>query len=171
MSPPPGHSAAVSSVSSEAQVALASMAVETAGLRQAAGGSVADTVAEWLAGHYALAARQLAKEAGAGGMDLETLTALAGNIVALRKGDHSAARLRIETERLALERERDESRMRTRFEEWLKEPGIADRLCGPKLTPEERERRMRQIFNLAPLSQRGLSGEALAEIEQAMKML
>lgn len=148
MSPSTGYSAANGTKASEAEAALAAMAAETAGLRQAAGGSVADTVAEWLAGHYALAARQLSKDAGADGMDLETLAALARDIVALRKGDHSAARLRLETERLAREKERDESRMRARFEEWLKQPEIADRLCGQKLTPEEKEARLRQIFGM-----------------------
>jgi len=124
------------------------MEAETAAIRPQDGGSVADTLAGWLATRYVVTARHLATEAGEDGMDLPTLSALTADVVALRKGDHSAERLRIERERLEIERERGEKNMQARFEEWLKQPGMAERICGPKLTPEEKEARMRQIFGL-----------------------
>jgi hypothetical protein len=61
--------------------------------------------------------------------------------------------------------------MQARFEEWLKQPRMAERICGPKLTPEEKEARLRQLFGLGELPKRGLSAEALAEIEKAAKLL
>lgn len=147
------------------------MAAESAGLRQTGGGTVADTLAVWLSTRYVLAARKLAEQAGSEGIDLKTLSSLSADIVALRKGDHGAERLRIEREKLELERERDERRMQEKFEQWLKQPGIVERLCGPKLTPEEKETRMRQIFGLGARSKRGLSDEALAEIERAIHLM
>ena len=49
------------------------MAAETAALRQPGGGTVADTLAEWLATRYVIAVRRLAEEAGDDGLDLATL--------------------------------------------------------------------------------------------------
>lgn len=64
---------------------------EAAGL-QGAGGPLSDKLAVWLAARYAIAARQLAREAG-GELDLDLLRQLCKDVVALRRGDHSAARL------------------------------------------------------------------------------
>ena len=147
------------------------MAAETAALRQPGGGTVADTLAEWLATRYVIAARRLAEAAGDDGLDLPTLTKLTADVVALRKGDHSAERLCIEHERLEIERERSEQFMQARFEEWLKQPNMVERICGPKLTPEEKETRMREIFGLARPISRGLSAQALGEIEKAVKLM
>ena len=140
------------------------MAAETAALRHSGGGTVADTLAEWLATRYVIAARRLADDAGEDGLDLATRAKLSADVVALRKGDHSAERLR-------MERERNEQFMQARFEEWLKQPGMAERICGPKLTPEEKEARMRQIFGLGERPKRGLSAETLAEIEKAVNLM
>lgn len=140
------------------------MAAETAALRLPSGGTVADTLAEWLATRYVIAARRLADEAGDDGLDLATLAKLSADVVALRKGDHSAERLR-------MERERSEQFMQARFEEWLKQPGMVERICGPKLTPEEKEARMRKIFGVGERVSRGLSEQALAEIEKAARLL
>jgi len=165
------HPSARGNAGSEVAEALAAMAAETAGLRQASGGTVADTLAEWLATRYVIAARDLVASAGDDGIDLATLSSLSADVVALRKGDHSAERLRMDRERLEIERERSEERMQARFEEWLKQPGIAERLCGPKLTPEEKEARLRQILGLGDRGNRGLSAEALTEIEKAIRLI
>jgi len=165
----PGNGAA--SAQGEAAQALAAMVTETAVLRQTGSGTVADTLAEWLAIRYVMAARALADEAGDEGLDLPTLAKLTTDVVALRKGDHSAERLRIERERLEMERERSEQFMEVQFEEWLKQPGMAERICGPKLTEEEKQARIRQIFRLGDLPERGISAETLAKIEKAAKLL
>ena len=147
------------------------MTAESAALRQAGGRTVADTLAEWLANRYVIAASNLSDQAGSEGLDLKTLSSLTADISALRAGDQGAERLRLEREKLELHRERDERRMEKKFEQWLKQPNIVDRLCGPKLSPEEKESRMRQIFGLGARSKRGLSDEALAEIERALKVM
>lgn len=147
------------------------MATETAALSETVAGTIADTLAEWLASRYVIAANKLSDQAGNEGLDLKTLSSLTADITSLRKGDHTAERLRIERERLEIERERDERRMQEKFEQWLKQPDMVERLCGPTLTPEERETRMRQIFGLGASSNLGLSKDALAEIERALKVM
>ena len=73
------------------------------------------------------------------------LREMCGDIVELRKGDHSAERLQIERERLELEKEKSEKRLREKFEELQKQ--------------------------LAKKRKGGISGKALKEIERAAKIL
>jgi hypothetical protein len=82
---------------------LASMAAEAAELKRALGGCVTDTVAGWLASQYCTAAHE--KLAGSDGAPRwEILRAFVQDWAALRHGDHTAERLRIERERLKLAR-------------------------------------------------------------------
>ena len=76
--------------------------------------------------------------------------------------------------RLRLERSKDEQHVQKRFEKWLQQPEVKKQIFGSKLTPEEREKRLREIFGLtskilAPKD--GLSAETLVEIETAAKLL
>lgn len=164
-------SAPAGSTVPEIRQALSAMAAESAELRQAAGGPVADTLAEWLAAQYVLASRRLAREAGEQGLDLRTLAALNRDLVALRQGDHSAARLQIDRERLELERQRTEEKLHALFEDWLARPEVTDRVLGKSRAPAERERRLREIFGLSQPASRGLSPEVLSEIECALRVL
>lgn len=147
------------------------MVVETSALSETVDGTIADTLACWLGARYAVTASRLAEEAGAEGLDLPTLASLTADVAALRKGDHSAERLRIERERLEMERERDAQRMQVHFEEWLKQPGIVDRICDPKRRSEETTARLRELFGRAEPANRGLSAETLAQIEKELRML
>jgi len=63
-----------------------------------AGGPLADKLAVWLAARYVVAARRLASRNG-DDMDFKLLRALCNDLVALRRGDHRAARLEIERKR------------------------------------------------------------------------
>jgi hypothetical protein len=139
-----------------------------------AGGALGDHLAIVLAARYATvlarwdgtADRTVAK-------NVRALRALCADIVELRRGDHSATRLKIEEDRLELERSKDEARMQERFEQWVKQPQIKERVCG-KLSPEERQRRLRQIFEHGtdgPQPRAGLSEETLATIEKQAKLL
>jgi len=136
-----------------------------------AGGALGDHLAIVLAVRYAAA---LARWDGTADRTvLQNVRALRADIVELRRGDHSAVRLKIEEERLELERSKDEARMQERFEQWVKQPQVKERVCG-KLSPEERQRRLRQIFERGtgrPELKAGLSDEALAVIEKEAKLL
>jgi hypothetical protein len=105
--------------------------------------SLTDTLALWLVARYAVATRRVAETGGREGWRL--LREMCGDIVELRKGDHSAERLQIERERLELEKEQSEKRVREKVEELKKQ--------------------------LAKKRKGGISRKALAEIERAAKLL
>ena len=99
--------------------------------------------------------------------ELRALRALCADVVELRRGDHSAARLKLEHQRLELDRSKDEARIKERFEEWVKQPEIKERICG-KLSAEEREERIREIFKRP---NGGLSKETIALIQEQAGLL
>lgn len=81
---------------------------------------------------------------------LRALRGLCQDIVELRRGDHSGARLQMEQERLAREREKTEEEVVAHFQRWLKNPEVRDLVCQNYVDPQERECRMRKIFGLEP---------------------
>ncbi len=124
-----------------------------------------DTMAHWLAARYAVATRRVAETGGREGWRL--LREMCGDVVELRKGDHSAERLRIDRQRLELEKAKSEEQIRQKLPELVKRFG-ANR---GSLSEEERAQRMREIFGLPPERKNGLSPETLAEIERAAKLI
>ena len=60
-----------------------------------------DQMAGWVTAHYMLAIRKLMEAGPGGGPDLKTLRTLLHDVVAVRRGDHRAARVQMEWERLA----------------------------------------------------------------------
>ena len=129
---------------------LREMVAEARELEEAAGGPVTDAVAGWLAPQYLLAARErLAASTGAG--RYEVLRTFVQDLATLRRGDHSAARLKLDREQLDLQRANRQAEKEQEFREWLKRP-------------EGR----REFF---PESGAGLSEETLKTLEQQMKLL
>ena len=107
-----------------------------------------DTLALWLAARYAVATRQVAQTEGAEGWRL--LRELCADVVELRRGDHSAERLRIERERLELDREQEREQTEEEFWAWAMQQENRDRICEGHLCTEEREQRLRAIFGRLP---------------------
>jgi hypothetical protein len=101
------------------------------------------TLALWLVARYAVATRHVAETGGREGWRL--LREMCGDIVELRKGDHSAERLIIERERLELEKEQSEKRVREKVEKLQKQ--------------------------LAKKRKGGISAKAIKEIERVAKIL
>jgi hypothetical protein len=81
---------------------------------------------------------------------LRALRGLCQDIVELRRGDHSGARLKMEQERLERDREKNEEEVVAHFQRWLKNPEVRDLVCQNFVSPAERERRIREIFGLKP---------------------
>jgi hypothetical protein len=80
--------------------------------------------------------------------ELRGLRGLCQDIVELRRGDHSGARLKMEQVRLEREREKTEEEVVAQFEQWAKNPAVRDCLCQTWLSPEERAQRLREIYGL-----------------------
>ena len=81
---------------------------------------------------------------------LRVLRGLCRDIVELRRGDHSGARLNLEQERLEREQEKTEEEVVEHFKRWAQNPQVRDWICQNWVSPEERERRLREIFGRAP---------------------
>ena len=81
---------------------------------------------------------------------LRVLRSLCQDIVELRRGDHSGARLNLEQERLEREREKTEEEVVEHFKQWAQNQQVRDWICQDWVSPEERERRLRAILGLEP---------------------
>ena len=75
-----------------------------------------DTLALWVAARYAVATRRVAEAGGVEGWRM--LRELCGDLVELRRGDHSAQRLRMERERLDFDRQRDREKTEEELLAW-----------------------------------------------------
>jgi hypothetical protein len=149
---------------------------EVADLKKAGADALTDALAHWLTAHYVAAAKSAARKAGTKGMDLKTLRGLIADVVALRRGDHSAERLIIEREQLELNRELSTERMEKLFWEWASKPENKSRICRSSLSVAEQARRFREIFHIPepPSGEEprgGLTPETLKKIEKAAKLL
>jgi hypothetical protein len=80
---------------------------------------------------------------------LRTLRGLCQDIVELRRGDHSGARLRMEQERLEREQAKTVEEVVAHFEHWAKNPAVRDWIQKDWQNPQEREARLRELFGLA----------------------
>ena len=78
-----------------------------------------DTLALWVAARYAVATRRVAETEGVAGWRL--LREMCNDLVELRKGEHSAARLRMERERLELERAQERKKTEEEYWAWARE--------------------------------------------------
>jgi hypothetical protein len=76
------------------------MAAETGEFQPAGAPPLTDQMAAWVTVRYLMAVRKLAEKNNAGEPDLKVLREFLRDVVAVRRGDHSAARLKIEQERL-----------------------------------------------------------------------
>lgn len=125
---------------------LAQIATEAAELKAAVGGTLTDTVADWLSPQYAVAAREQLANAASPEERWKVMRMVAMDLSALRRGDHCAERLRLERERLGLLREQFQKDKEAEFEEWLKRPEVRDRV-RPKHRRERVTKRILQIMD------------------------
>jgi hypothetical protein len=129
----------------EALEAVRSFGADAAELNQAAGGQLADQLAVCLTARIAVALQQPVSDKDEPAGQLQRLRQLCGDLVALRKGDHNAQRLRIEREKLDLD---------------LK-----------KFDEETSARKREDEEALKPTEKGGLRPETIALIERELKIL
>jgi hypothetical protein len=125
---------------------LAASAEELTG----AAGALADHLAVVLTARYAAALAEWDGNPESGiSRKLRVLRALCQDVVELRRGDHSAARLKIEQAHADREKQQTEEEVFQYFRRWAANPKVRASICGDCVTAEEREERMRQAFGLA----------------------
>jgi hypothetical protein len=76
------------------------LAADTGELQLAGGQPLTDQMAGWVTAHYLMAIRKLVEKNVPGELDLKVLREFLRDVVSVRRGDHSAARLKMEQERL-----------------------------------------------------------------------
>ena len=81
---------------------------------------------------------------------VRALRMLCQDVVELRRGDHSASRLRMERERLEADREKTEEEVLEHFQRWAQNRTVREWIEKEFISPAERERRLREIFGLKP---------------------
>jgi hypothetical protein len=129
----------------EAGESVAEMVAEADELKARLGDSVTDKLAGWLIPQYAAAARgELASLQGRKRWQL--LRSLCGELVALRRGDQLAERLRIKREYLDLMKAGLKERKQAEFEKWLKRPEVLEKVT-PKVTRDRVMKRMFQVMD------------------------
>jgi hypothetical protein len=127
------------------------LAADAAELETATEGRLTDHLATVLGARYASAlAGWDGRPSEEFQQKLKVLRGMCQHIVELRRGDHSGARLQMERDRIEEKRELNDDEMVAHFEAWVKNPAVHDLLCQTWVTPEERERRKREIFDLSP---------------------
>ena len=92
------------------------------------------------------------------------------DVTRLRKGEHSAAKLKIQEGWLEEAREKTEAEVVAKFEEWAKNKDVHDWLVKTWVSPKERERRKREMLGLPPLdeTQEGKSKDQTSAVAKAM---
>jgi hypothetical protein len=127
------------------------LAADSKEISEAAEGSLADHLAMVLVSRYA---GLMSGWDGEGNDEfrrkLRALRSLSQDIVELRRGDHSAARLKLEQEQLKEKQEWSEEELVSHFLRWATNSKVREQICEECLSPEEKERQMREIFGLAP---------------------
>ncbi len=101
--------------------------------------ALADNLAAWMLGRYVVATRKLL-ENGADAEGWKLTREICHDLVALRRGDHGAEWLRIEQERLKMERQKNARERKKARSESDKNAAL------PALSEEEKERKFDEIF-------------------------
>jgi hypothetical protein len=85
---------------------LQELAAETEEFKRAAGGSITDVMADWVASQYLLALRQELAALPQGPERFKLLRHASGDVAALQRGGHRTARLQLDREKLELDRQK-----------------------------------------------------------------
>jgi hypothetical protein len=120
------------------------IASEGAELDKLGGKALADKLAAWMLGRYAVATRKLIENENDQAA-WKLLREVCHDLVALRRGDHFAGWLRIDQEKLALHLRREERELKAAQSETEKKS------AAPVLSEDEKERKWRQTFGMQPL--------------------
>jgi len=127
------------------------LAADAKEISEAADGSLADHLAMTLTARYAGLLSGWDGEANDEfRQKLRALRWLSQDVVELRRGDHSAPRLKLEQDQLKEKQEWSEEELVSHFLRWAKNSKVREQICENCLSPEEKERRMRETFGLVP---------------------
>ena len=137
------------------------LAADAGDVARAIPSRLVDALATVLAGRYASVVHRWDGEVTEEFMQkLRALRMMCQDVTRLRKGEHSAAKLKIQEGWLEEAREKTEAEVVEKFEEWAKNKDVHDWLVQTWVSPKERERRKREMLGLPPLAEETLGGKS-----------
>jgi len=141
------HQAVKDAKFAELNATLAETKAETEELARTAGGSIADVAADWLAAQYLHSLRRHLATLPEGPERVKLLRQATGDVTALQRASHSAARLKLERERLELEQQKHRDALAAAQQ-------AVQKLRDPKLPLRDEDRlaivaKMDEIFGIS----------------------
>jgi hypothetical protein len=128
----------------EALNAMQQMADDADELQDSSTDPLSDKVSTWLLARYFL---KLKQALAAGGADeLKLLHKFCGDVVALRRGDHYSARLKLQEEKLEREKGESEEQIMEYFQDWVKNPDVNDWIRDNTMSEEEKDLAIQAIL-------------------------
>jgi hypothetical protein len=128
----------------EALNAMQQMADDAEELQSSSTGPLSDKVSTWLLARYFL---KLKQALAAGGADeLKLLHRFCADVVALRRGDHYSARLKLQEEKLKRQEGESEEAIMEYFYDWVKHPEVNEWIRNNTMTEEEKRRAIQAIL-------------------------
>ena len=149
----------------EAMELARQLPAEAAALKSATGELPSDILATWLTAHYAVAAHQL-KDTGA--LGLKQFGKLIRDVSVLRRGDHSAERLKLEKAKLEHARKQTEDEMIAQFVRWARDPKVRE-LIRKYINSEEAEEVSQKVNE--PVGQKSCAPGALVQSSGRLRKL
>lgn len=120
----------------EALKAMEGMVSEAEELQSSSDEPMSDKLATWLLARYFMKIKQAL---AAGGVDeIKLLHQFCADVVALRRGDHSTARLKLAEEKQDREEGESEEEIMEYFYTWVKDPEVNDWIRENTMTEEEK---------------------------------
>jgi hypothetical protein len=116
----------------ELKAMLLELKAETEELKAAAGGSITDVMADWVAAQYLLAARKELAAQPEGPERFALLRQIAGDTVALQRGAHWSPRLKLDREKLEFEQKKHHDTLAATQPKNGKHPDYFRPLTGPE---------------------------------------
>ena len=113
------------------------LSADSGELQLAGAQSLTEHMTVWLTARYLMAIRKLAEKNPDGEPDLKVLREFCHYTVAVRRGNHSGARLKIEQERLERERQETEAEAVEHFKRWAGNSKVREAIAGNVLARQK----------------------------------
>jgi hypothetical protein len=146
----------------EALNAMQQMADEAEELQSSSTELLSDKVSTWLLARYFMKLKQAL--AAGGPNELKLLHRFCADIVALRRGDHYSARIKLVEQKLEREKGQSEEEIIEYFHDWVKNPEVNDWIRNNTMSEEEKDRAIQAI--LFPRRMPGVEAEEDTDEEE-----
>ena len=136
---------------------------ETADLQSPEAISLTDQMASWVTVRYLLAVRKLMEAGQDQEPDIKLLRNFLRDVVMVRRGDHSHARVKLQQQQLDREREKTDVELFALFQEWVEFPKVRALIRDEGLTRQQRQERLAELLTLQPKAEGRMQNAEVSE--------